>query len=149
MDHATVASTILAALVPFAKKGAEKIAESIGSDGYEKAKGLISYLKTRWSGDKAAEGALVGFQEDPDAFRMALEHTLKKKLTTDKDLARQLTIFIEEIEPALTVVQKIKTADNITGVEAGEIVEGSVKVSQKVESANAIVGVKVNRLGKI
>ena len=149
MDPATasLASAVVTALVPIVSKGAEEIAKAVSKDAYEKGKNLIVALKKRWVGDKAAERALVGFEDYPDTFRTALEDVLKKRLADDSKLASELTKILDEMVPALTVIQKMKEADGVVGIDAKEIKSGTVKVGQETETAKNMTGVKAERIG--
>ncbi len=149
MDYTTttLATGIVAALLPFVTKGGEEISKSIGKDVYEKGKKVLSTLKERWTGDKAAEIALSGFEEDPDTFRPTFHNILKKRLLEDEDLALILKDLIHDEGVNLTVIQKIKDAEDITGVATEEIQRGTINVGQEADKAQNVIGIKADRIG--
>jgi hypothetical protein len=149
MDPVTVslAPAIMGVLVPYAKKGAESFVSSAGKDAYEKTKAILETLKKRWSGDKEATETLEHFEEKPDRYKSAVEDILNEKLAHDKGLSEELQKILNDIGPDLEIIQKMKTAEDVTGLEADEIAKGTVKITQDIEQAKNVTGAKVKHIG--
>lgn len=144
----TLAGNAISILTPYVKSGAEKFASEIGKDVAEKAKNLLNTLKTRFYGDKFAEGSLDRFEKDPEKYQSTLEDVLKEKLVEDKSLFDELKRLLKEMDPNLNIIQKMKEAEEVTGLETQEMYEGNAKVVQEFEKGKKITGMKIGRIGK-
>jgi vacuolar-type H+-ATPase subunit I/STV1 len=144
----TLAANAIAVLTPYVKSGAEKFASEIGKDAAEKAKNLLNTLKTRFSGDKIAEWNLDHFEKEPDKYKSTLEDVLKEKLDKDKSLVDELNKLLKDMGPTLKVVQKMKEAEEVTGLEAQEMSEGTAEVAQEFDQGKKITGMKFGSIGK-
>jgi len=140
-----LATGVLTFLSPYTVKGAEETTKLVAKDVYEKAKELYSTLKQRWKGDTGAESALVGYKEDPDSFKPALENILIKRLTEDKNLYAELSKYMNENRPIWTVIQETKNAENVVGVDAEKMGGEDVHVRQKAETAKDMIGIRIRR----
>jgi hypothetical protein len=149
MDPVTMSlvSGVMGVLVPYIKKGAEEFISSAGKDAFEKSKAILETLKRKWSGDKEATETLEHFEEKPDRYKSAIEDILKEKLSQDKEFAEELQKMLKDMGPELEIIQKMKTAENVTGLEADEIIEGKAKVTQEIEKARDVTGAKIKRVG--
>ena len=109
----TLAASAISILTPYVKSGAEKFASEIGEDAAEKAKNLLTILKTRFCEDKYAEGSLDRFEKDPDKYQSALKIILKEKLDGDNSLVDELNKLLKDMGSTLNVVQKMKEAEEV------------------------------------
>lgn len=144
----TLAVNAVAVLAPYVKKGAETFASEIGKSAAEKAKSLLNTLRTRFSGDKYAEGSLERFEKDPDKYKSSLEDALKEKLDEDKNLVAELDKLLKDMGPNLEVILKIKEAEKTIGLEAQEMSEGKAKVIVEIDKGKDITGMKFGHIGK-
>lgn len=144
----TLAANAIAVLTPYIKIGAEKFASETGKDTAEKAKNLLNTLKTRFYGDKYAEGSLERFEKDPDKNQSKLEDALKEKLYEDESLVDELDKLLKYMGPTLEVIQKMEEAEEVTGLEAQEISKGKAKVTQDFKKGKKITGIRAERIGK-
>ena len=149
MDSITLLSTsVMGVLMFLAKKGAGEFAGEAGKATFDKARNLLATLKARWTGDKEATANLSRFEENPERYRPLLEDILKEKLYKDRDLADELTQILREMGPTLEVIQKMKEAKQVTGLQVKEMTGGRAKVKQEIEKGEDVTGVKINRLGR-
>lgn len=135
-------------LLPLVKKGAQQFAKEVGVAACEKAESMLKALRVRLSGDKTATDMLSEFEKDPEGYRPVLEKIIQKKVDQDNDLATELIKLLKDMGPTLKVIQKMKEAEDVTGMEAEEMTEGSVEVVEEFEKAKKIIGVKIGRIGK-
>jgi hypothetical protein len=143
----SLASSVIGVLMPYAKKGAEEFISSAGKDAYEKSKAILETLKRRWSGDEEATETLEHFEQKPERYKSAIEDILEEKLAQDKDLAEELQKILKDMGPDLEIIQIIKTAENITGLEADDFIKGKAKVTQEMDHAKDVTGTRIKRIG--
>jgi len=147
MDPSTIVTGVISLLMPFVTKSAQELVITIGEVGYEKMKGLLAGLKQRWIGDPVASDALERFEKKPEIYRPLLEEILQEKLSNDSVLAEELAELLQTMGPTLTVIQKGNLAQNITGVDVGEVNSGTIHVTQEFGTAQGMTGAKINRIG--
>jgi hypothetical protein len=147
MDPLTLATAALNILSPYAKDAGKELVKTIGEIGFEKAKGLFTWLKQKFSGDPSASKDFSRFEADPDTFEPGLKATIKEKVEQDPDFAAELQKRIDEIGPMITVFQEIKKGKNVIGVDADEIHSGKVGVTQKADDVESITAVRVKKIG--
>jgi hypothetical protein len=128
MDPATLATAALTILSPFAKDAGKELVKTVGEIGFERSKGLFSWLKQKFSGDPSASKDFSRFEEDPE-------------------FAAELQKRIDEIGPMITVFQEIKKGKDVIGVEADEIHSGKVGVTQEADDVEGMTGVRVKKIG--
>jgi hypothetical protein len=147
MDPATLATTALTILVPFAKDAGKDLVKAVGQIGVDKAKELAAWLKGRFAGDPVAAKDLSRFEGDPDKFEAGLESTIKEKAEQDPAFATELKNRLDAIGPTIAVFQEIKKGRNIKGLTAGEIRSGRVSVTQKADDVDGMTAVDVKTVG--
>lgn len=150
MDPITIGlgTKVMEVLIPYVKKGAEQFAKDVGVATCEKVEGLAKTLKAKLSGDKKATDIIGYFEEDPESFRPALEKIIQKKVEQDKELAAELDQRLKNIGPDLKIIQKMKEAEEVTGLKAEEMTEGTAEVVQDIEKGKKITGMEISRIGK-
>lgn len=107
LDTAVLATTVVTSfLMPYAKAGLEKVAESVGEQVGEKAAAYVTDLTGKvWSRVKSAfsaskeQAALELFQDNPDEMKAMLIKALQEKLAGQPDLAQALAELIEAPGP--------------------------------------------------
>lgn len=151
MDPITIVglgAKVVDVLMPYVKKGAEQFKRDVGIAACEKVEDLARTLKERLSGDKTTMDMLNEFEKKPEEYKPVLEKILQKKVEQDKDLATELTKHLKDMGPTLEVIQKMKEGEEVTGIEAEKITEGTTKVVQEIDKARKVVGVKAGVVGK-
>src|SRR5713226_9545421 len=101
---ATLAGTVVTSfLVPYIKKGAEKVVQSVGEKLAEGAgEGSMGIAAKLWSKVQSAFGSpedkavLSQFQQRPDAAKGLVEAMLKEKLEQDDSLAADLRELVKK-----------------------------------------------------
>jgi hypothetical protein len=93
MDPVTIATTAVAALIPYLGEAGKKFAGKVGEAAFEKTGELYVWLKQRLGGKPAAGTALDDLAQAPDDPDNAasLRKELKKLLAEDADLLRELS----------------------------------------------------------
>lgn len=150
MDPIAVAASVVALLSPMLKKASEEFAGKAGAAVFDKAQELLSKLKQRWRGDAFAEETVSRFEADPDRYGVYLQDLLVERLGADETLAVDILRCLSEIRavgPELRVVQKIRFAERVTGLEADELTAGKVQVEQEMSEATDVTGIRIGRLG--
>lgn len=83
----------------------------------------------------------------PERYQPVLEDILNEKLAQDKDFADELAHLLKEMGPTLEIVQKMKEAEDVTGLEAEDMSRSKAKVRQDIEKAEKVTGAKIDRIG--
>lgn len=152
MDPITIATSIVTLLTPFVKKAMEEFSGKAGDAVFDKTRELYHKLKAKFTGDDFADGTLKRFEKDPDKYAAYLEDVVQEQLQKNEDLSQEFAQLLEQIQqlgPTITVVQKMIKARNVTGVDAGDIIKGSVDVQQGMDDAENVTGVKVTTVGNV
>ncbi len=79
MDPATITAAVITVLAPYVKDAGRELVKTVGEISVEKAKGLLEWLKDRFTGDPAALKDLSRFETDPDKFEAGLQSTIEEK----------------------------------------------------------------------
>jgi hypothetical protein len=151
MDPITIVglgAKVVDVLMPYVKKGEEQFKRDVGIAACEKVESLARTLKERLSGDKTTIDMLNEFEKNPEDYRPVLEKILQKKVEQDTDLATELTKHLKGMGPNLKVIQKMKDGEEVIGIEAEEMTEGTAEVVQEIDKGKKIVGQKFGRIGK-
>jgi hypothetical protein len=147
---AQLATAVVTILAPYAAKTAKEFVETLGETAYERAKGLMQLLKLRWGGkpeDEEASVVLEQFEKKPDRYEPVLREVLEEKVASDPELAEDLARQVRELGPVLEIVQRMRNAEGVTGLEAKEIKSGKTAISQDIEGGRDITGAKIDRIG--
>jgi hypothetical protein len=144
---ATLAANVVAVLAPYVAVGAQEFAKSVGKEAYEKAKGMLAALRSKWTGDQEATDALTRFEEKPERYAPVLEDVLNEKLAEDKELAAVLSTLLNEMGPSLEVVQQMEEGRRVMGLEAEEMAGGKATVRQDIGTGEDVTGARIRRIG--
>jgi len=49
--------------------------------------------------------------------------------------------------PVLEVVQRMKEAEGVVGIEAGRVASGTARVTQEIDVAKQVTGMKIDSIG--
>jgi len=134
-------------LMPYVVKGAEEFAKLVGEAAYHKAKRLFETLKARFAGDPVASDSLTRFEQKPQTYQPLIEDILKERILQDKDFAAELARLVEDLGPEITIVQHLRAAEDVVGIEAEEMKRGKVTLEQTMDEAKKVTGAKISKIG--
>jgi len=140
-------STVMSILLPYVSKSAEEFAKEAGKAAFEKAKGLMTAIKAKVSGNADGAEVLSLFEKTPELYKPALEGFLQKILNEDPVFHSELSRLLEAIGPDLVVIQKLEVGKNVVGAEIDEFDRGKVTVHQDADHAERITGAKIKKFG--
>jgi D-alanyl-D-alanine carboxypeptidase len=149
MDPATIAASAAALLAPYLKKAAEDFVGEAGKYVQEKAKVLWQKLRSKLDGDPPAKEVLDRFEADPVAHGEAFQAKLEEKVAQDPPLSDELSSELAEIKrnaPYVRVVQKMREAEGVVGLEVKRLKRGTVVVTQEIDKAKNITGAKLDEI---
>ena len=150
MDPATIATltgSVLSVITPYVVKGADEFAKLVGETAFEKAKGLFAALKHKLSGDREAADTLARFEEKPQRYQPVLQDILAEKLAQDPEFAAEMERHIKGMGPVLEVVQRMKEAEGVVGIQASHMASGTARVTQEIDVAKQVTGMKIDSIG--
>jgi hypothetical protein len=148
----TLATNAVAVVTPLVMKGAEKIAEELGSYAAKKIKGVLNSLKSRFSKNKEAEESLQRFEEKLDRSSAAVVNDyLQEELEADKQFATELQRLLQDVKkskPDIELYIKNVSSKVVRGFDLGTVEAGEFKADmQDVRDADEVVGFKANHVG--
>jgi hypothetical protein len=150
MDPATIAAALGALLVPFLKKVGEDFAGEAGRYVQGRAKALWASLRSRLEGDPKAKEALDHFEANPDGGKEEFEAVVGSRVAEDPSLRDELAAALAEIKrqaPQLTVVQRMKDAEEMTGIRARRMNRGTAEVTQEADRVTHATGIDLDEIG--
>lgn len=133
-------------LMPYVTKTAEEFTKAAGEVAFKKAKKLMDTLKARMVGDKEATDNLSNFEAKPERYKSVIEDVLREKLSQDKDFAAELEKLLEDMQPELDIIQKMKIGQDIVGLDADEMTKGKARITQEIDQAEKVTGAKIKRI---
>jgi hypothetical protein len=157
----TLATSAVAIVTPFLKKGVEKFAEEVGGEAgkrvgevvVDKTKKLFSKLKEKLSGNREGALNLELFESNPEnqSYAQNFGDALARELDKDKDFAQEVDRLVNEIKDSspqiVTIIENAK-AKNIIGTRIKEMTAGSSRTEIKGSQAEeSIVGTDVDYAG--
>ena len=162
----TIATSAVAILTPFLKKGAEKFAEEFGKSIEEsggeagkrvgniivdKTKKLFDKLKQKLSGNDEANMNLKLFEKNPDNYSENFQKVLATELDKDKNFAQEVDGIVNEIKdksPQIVTIIENAKAKNITGTDIEDMESGSSRTEIRGSTADeSIVGTRAKHVG--
>jgi hypothetical protein len=147
MEVAELSKQVVAVLVSYLSIGAVEFAKTAGDIALAQGRKLLGVLKDRWTKDTEVSGELQHFEEKPQRYQGVIEDILNEKLTADPELAKMLSDILESMGPSLKIVQNIKEAKLVLGVETETFESGDVDVEQTVDKADEVTGGKFKKIG--
>lgn len=147
MDPATIVTTVMAVLTPFVKKGVAEFGRAAGQAACDKAEQLLGYLKAKLAGDPAAASNLDKFEKKPEAYQAAVEDALKEKVAAEPAFAAELETRAKDLGPVLVIIQDLETGRRVVGLDATEIKSGNISTTQKIKDAEDVTGIRAGRIG--
>jgi hypothetical protein len=150
MDPATIAASAAALLAPYLKQIAEDFVGEAGKYVQGKARSLWQKLSSRLEGDPATKATLDKFENNPEAYRDEFQETIRSNLAKDSQLSQELASELAEIKrkaPHVRVVQTMTDAENVVGVKAKKLNQGTVEVNQTFDKGRDIGGVELDEIG--
>lgn len=143
MDPLTIGASVVTILTPYVADAGKQLLATVGEAGVEKTKELMHWLKARFAGDPVATTDLTRFEKDPAGYAKPLQDTIDSKVKEDPAFSTEIAKRVDDLAPAITIIQKFKNAKNMTGLQ-GDTTAGQVAVTQEGETAENVVGVKGN-----
>jgi len=150
MDPAAIAAltgSVLSVVTPYVTRSADEFAKLVGETAFEKAKALFAALKHKFSPDREAADTLAHFEEKPQRYQPVLADILSEKLAKDPEFAADLDRHIKGMGPVLEVVQRMKEAEGVVGIQANRMSAGTARVTQEIDMAKQITGIKIDNIG--
>ena len=149
----TIASQAMAALIPLLKKGAEalanelgtKLGDSVATATVDKLKRLLNRIKAKFSGDDEVADALRNFENKSDRYASTLQDILNDKLDKDKDFAKELEVLVKGVN--LNIIIKMTEGEDVTGLKSKEMKSGTANVNMDIEKGKKIIGAEFDSLG--
>lgn len=143
----TLVATVVAALVPYFKKGAEEFAASVGKDVYEKVKGIVAAIQGKRARDEELDNVYSLTEKKPDAYGDLLRSVLAERLKADPAFASELEKLVATLGPVVNVQQWMNKAEGVIGAAVGTMGGGTLNVGQTFTEAKDVVGAKIDKLG--
>lgn len=150
MDPVTItalATSVLSVITPYVTKGADEFAKLVGEAAFDKAKAMFAALKQKFSSDREAADTLTRFEEKPQRYQPVLQDILSEKLTQDPAFAAEMDRHIKNMGPVLDVVQRMKEAEGVVGIQANRMTGGTARVTQEIDTAKQVTGMKIDSIG--
>jgi hypothetical protein len=143
-----LATTVVAILLPFLKRGAEEFATAVGKAAAEKVQGIFTRVRRWFADDEQATSSLEALEgERADLYVPVVEGILAEKLKDDEAMREQLQRLVDELGPTLSIVQEMEEAKRVIGLRAGTLSSGSVEVTQKIGTAEDVTGAHIDKIG--
>jgi len=144
---ATLTASVLSVITPYVTKSADEFAKLVGETAFAKAKALFAFLKQKLSPDHEAADTLAHFEQKPERYSPVLQDILTEKLAADPQFHAELENHMKGLGPVLEIVQRMKEADGVIGLEANRMTGGTARVTQEIERAKQVTGVKIDSIG--
>jgi hypothetical protein len=146
MDPATLAAGAIALLTPYLAKAGTEFAGEAGKAAWRLAGRLLDRLQSAVRDKPRQQKTLEDFSSEPSSSAAATQEMLKRMLEKDRTLAGEVDSILQEVKrlgPSVSVVQRMKEAEDVVAVKARRIRSGSVEVNQEVEKGRNITGVQI------
>ena len=140
-------ASVIGIVTPYLIKGAEEFAKSTGQAAFDGTKALVERLSRWWKNDPIASTAANSIKSDPEHYGKLLGVQLEHALKNDPSLANDLKALVDNLGPAINVIQKIDVGRGVTGADIGTLVSGQVNIDQDVRDGQNITGFKADRVG--
>jgi len=144
-----IATTVIAVLSPYLKKGVEKFSEEMGASAAQKVKGFLGYLKQKFVNKPETMQTLETFAQDSDAHRDAFAEKLKQELRNDETLPQSMLDQLKTLELSVEVRQHIEDAQRAVGIKkvyidsAGAVTQKkTVRVDQTTKNVEEATGIE-------
>lgn len=150
MDPVTIAAGVGALLAPYLKKAVESFAGEGGKYVFAKAKDVWEKLRGKAKGDPVAEQTLDRAERDPEGARAELEAQVEKLAAADAALRDELAAALADVKrqaPHLTIVSRVKEAEEAVALKARRLARGNVDVTQEVDKAKKVTTVEIDEIG--
>jgi hypothetical protein len=141
MEPVTIAAATIALLSPYTKKSAEAFAGEAGKAIYAKTTDLVAWIKKKLTPEGTS--TFSRFEKDPDRYAPFLEDVLKEQLEKDPEFTKELekiTSAIKAAGPSVSVVIKMKEAEDVTGIRLREHKHGHASANIEIEKGKKVVG---------
>lgn len=144
----TLAGKALQLVAPYLAKGGEKVAEALGEEIGVQVKGLVERIRARFRRQPADAGVLDRYAADPGAVEGEARETLAREMEADPAFRAEVEREVKRFGPVLSVVQRIKNGEEVTGAEIETVKKGLIQVHQEMDVGKKVVGAKIGTFGE-
>jgi len=146
MDPVTLAAGAIALLTAYLTKAGAEFAGEGGKAAWRLASRLLGRLRSAVTGKPREQEALEAFSSEPVGSAAKTQEMLEGVLKANPELGGEIAQILQEVKrlgPNVSVVQRIKEAEDVAGVKARRIRSGSVEVNQEIEKSKNVTGVQI------
>jgi hypothetical protein len=147
MDPISLATSVMAALAPYAVKGGEAVAAELGKKTVAGGAKVLKALWTRWRGDPDREARLKAFVEGAEGGSEELKLAILADLTSHPTFADTLSGLLANEIPKTSIEQIAEDVENMTGAEVAEMIRGNITIKQNVKQVKSLTGLRVGTFG--
>lgn len=150
MDPLTLAAAVVALLKPFITKAADQFAGEAGRAVWDKTATLFTRVRSTLAKDPAVRDTVDKFVREPDAQADAVQAALARDFQCDPAFFAEVEALIADIKrtgPHVAVVQQMKVAEDVVGIEAKRMGRGSASVRQETDHAIRMTGARIDEIG--
>jgi len=142
-----LAGLAISIVAPYIAKGAEALAQEVGTEAFGAVKAVADRLRSWWSREPVAAAAAESLASEPEKYSSILTQLLTSDLAKDDDFAAELRALTERLGPNVQVVQRIEVAKGVTGADIEQLVTGNVRVEQDMKEAQDVTGFRAKTVG--
>jgi len=142
-----LAAAAISMIAPYVAKGAEQFASEAGKAAFGAVKALADRLQRWWSNEPVAAAAAGQIAVDPEKYSPIVTSLLAADLAKDDQLASEIQQLVNDAQPYVEVVQRMKIARGVTGADIDELLRGTVHVEQTIDDAQNVTGFKAKKVG--
>jgi len=142
-----LAGLAISIVAPYIAKGAEALAQEVGTEAFGAVKAVADRLRGWWSREPVAAAAAESLASEPEKYSSILTQLLTSDLAKDDDFAAELRALTERLGPNVQVVQRIEVAKGVTGADIEQLVTGNVRVEQDMKEAQDVTGFRAKTVG--
>jgi hypothetical protein len=147
MDPISLATTVVAALAPYAVKGGEAVAAELGKKTVAGGAQVLKALWTRWRGNPDREARLKAFVEGAGGGSEELQLAIVAELASHPDFADTLSGLLANEVPKANIEQIAEDVENMTGVEVADMIRGDMTIKQDARRVKNLTGLRVGTFG--
>lgn len=142
-----LAGKALQLVSPYLATGGEKIAESLGEGIGNQVREALGRIRARFRSDPARAVVLERYAVDPQANEGEAKVALAEAMDEDAGFRAEIERDVNRFGSVLSIVQRIKDGEEVTGVEIQQVKSGLIQVHQEVEKGKNVVGAKIHTFG--
>jgi hypothetical protein len=148
MDPTTTAVCTVTVLAALAKDAAKAFASEGGKLAFEKAKAILSAVRSALSSGAPAD-TLRAFEQNPEGYERPLQLALAERLKADLAFSATLEQLLAQLKsagPSISVVLRLKKAELLTGADIEHMSRGTALIEIEADELRGGVGVRIGRI---